>query len=215
MLGRFLQENVYRGDGLNLYTYCHNNPVTYCDPSGYSALEDIKAALKTDANGNKYTHNHDHDSAIKTTQLSPDDYSGVVQSHHLLQSAWANKNLKGYGYNAKDAPTITLETNRAGVTDLPHTLITSAQNSRGINSGDLQERLIMGANDAINAGVEKKVVLVELENNYKMIDKLNENNKNKPQKEQLPELTYSKKEIEDALVEEPTVSPRKCPPKTQ
>jgi len=27
--GRFTQEDVYRGDGLNLYAYCKNNPVTY------------------------------------------------------------------------------------------------------------------------------------------------------------------------------------------
>lgn len=26
VLGRFLQEDVYRGDGLNLYAYCDNNP---------------------------------------------------------------------------------------------------------------------------------------------------------------------------------------------
>ncbi len=37
MLGRFLQEDVYQGDGLNLYAYCRNNPVVYCDPSGYGS----------------------------------------------------------------------------------------------------------------------------------------------------------------------------------
>ncbi|MFR1885501.1 RHS repeat-associated core domain-containing protein [Blautia sp.] len=35
VLGRFLQEDVYRGDGLNLYVYCENNSVIYYDPSGY------------------------------------------------------------------------------------------------------------------------------------------------------------------------------------
>ena len=34
VVGRFLQEDVYRGDGLNLYAYCRNNPVVYYDPSG-------------------------------------------------------------------------------------------------------------------------------------------------------------------------------------
>ena len=38
VFGRFLQEDVYRGDGLNLYAYCANNPVMYYDPSGYARL---------------------------------------------------------------------------------------------------------------------------------------------------------------------------------
>lgn len=37
-IGRFLQEDTYRGDGLNLYAYCRNNPVMYYDPSGFFAL---------------------------------------------------------------------------------------------------------------------------------------------------------------------------------
>ena len=48
VIGRFLQEDTYYGDGLNLYTYCHNNPVGYVDPSGHmcqnkqSALTEIQ-----------------------------------------------------------------------------------------------------------------------------------------------------------------------------
>ena len=38
VVGRFTQEDVYRGDGLNLYVYCSNNPVTYYDPSGYARV---------------------------------------------------------------------------------------------------------------------------------------------------------------------------------
>ena len=34
LAGRFTQEDVYRGDGLNLYAYCGNNPVMYVEPSG-------------------------------------------------------------------------------------------------------------------------------------------------------------------------------------
>lgn len=36
VVGRFMQEDPYRGDGLNLYAYCGNNPVCYYDPSGYT-----------------------------------------------------------------------------------------------------------------------------------------------------------------------------------
>lgn len=35
VIARFTQEDTYRGDGLNLYTYCRNNPVSYVDPSGH------------------------------------------------------------------------------------------------------------------------------------------------------------------------------------
>ena len=34
VIGRFTQEDTYRGDGLNLYAYCANNPVFYVDPNG-------------------------------------------------------------------------------------------------------------------------------------------------------------------------------------
>ena len=37
---RFTQEDTYRGDGLNLYAYCRNNPVYYTDPSGHSCDKD-------------------------------------------------------------------------------------------------------------------------------------------------------------------------------
>lgn len=35
VLVRFIQDDTYWGDGLNLYAYCYNNPVMYYDPSRY------------------------------------------------------------------------------------------------------------------------------------------------------------------------------------
>ena len=43
VVGRFLQEDPYHGDGLNLYAYCSNNPVTYYDPSGYGREHNSRA----------------------------------------------------------------------------------------------------------------------------------------------------------------------------
>ena len=40
-----MQEDMYKGDGLNLYAYCRNNPVVYYDPSGYSWQEDMLRLL--------------------------------------------------------------------------------------------------------------------------------------------------------------------------
>ena len=36
MIGRFIQEDTYYGDGLNLYEYCRNNAITYKDPTGHN-----------------------------------------------------------------------------------------------------------------------------------------------------------------------------------
>ena len=50
LVGRFTQEDVYRGDGLNLYAYCGNNPVMYVDPSEYEFLEDLAYDTQDDIN---------------------------------------------------------------------------------------------------------------------------------------------------------------------
>ena len=39
VIGRFLNEDTYYGDGLNLYAYCLNNPVYYVDPSGHKVCK--------------------------------------------------------------------------------------------------------------------------------------------------------------------------------
>ena len=46
VIGRFIQEDTYYGDGLNLYAYCHNNPVEYVDPSGNACDKKYKKLKK-------------------------------------------------------------------------------------------------------------------------------------------------------------------------
>ena len=55
VLGRFMQEDVYQGDGLNLYAYCENNPVVYYDSSGYTtqAAQPTCPPTSNVANGNE------------------------------------------------------------------------------------------------------------------------------------------------------------------
>jgi hypothetical protein len=38
--------DTYRGDGINLYAYCYNNPVMYYDPSGYSKVNCLKNVIR-------------------------------------------------------------------------------------------------------------------------------------------------------------------------
>ena len=51
VIARFTQEDTYRGDGLNLYAYCANNPVGYVDPSGHQPQCVKDAAAKYMAEG--------------------------------------------------------------------------------------------------------------------------------------------------------------------
>ena len=46
VIARFTQEDTYRGDGLNLYAYCRNNPVCYVDPSGHISCKDARKIMR-------------------------------------------------------------------------------------------------------------------------------------------------------------------------
>lgn len=102
---------------------------------------------------------------------------GRLQSHHGLQKAWANENLRKFKYDEDLAPTVTLETG----TGYPHTAITNLQRIRrddrikgglGAFSSTLDEELEFIVEDFRAAGFEDDVIKQVLEQNYKMLDKL-------------------------------------------
>lgn len=55
VIGRFMQEDTCRGDGLNLYAYCANDPVMYHDPSGRNAVCDHATDVEKNAQQEKIT----------------------------------------------------------------------------------------------------------------------------------------------------------------
>lgn len=57
----------------------------------------------------------------------------------------------------------------------------------------------MGAKQQMNAGLSKDVVMKDLENNYRMIDKLKKENIDKVSGAELQELDYSRTRIKNEL----------------
>ena len=58
-IASFLQEDTVRGNrydplSLNLYTYCHNEPIMYVDPSGYADVA-VRSSNESQGNTIKYT----------------------------------------------------------------------------------------------------------------------------------------------------------------
>jgi RHS repeat-associated protein len=49
-VGRFAEEDVYKGDGLNRYVYVRSNPLRYVDRSGYSSSEGMGNPVWDNAN---------------------------------------------------------------------------------------------------------------------------------------------------------------------
>ena len=90
VIARFTQEDTYYGDGLNLYTYCRNNPILNHDPTGHGTKENSPYSRKEqqyiDAGA-------DPDTARLAAQCYPD-----AKSKQDLYNKY-----KKQGYSAQDA----------------------------------------------------------------------------------------------------------------
>ena len=80
VIGRFTQEDVYRGDGLNLYAYCNNNPVEYCDPSGY--------AKKICKDGGPKENNHGSEGVTYYHVTTAENAQKIIESGELKNGKW-------------------------------------------------------------------------------------------------------------------------------
>ena len=90
VIARFTQEDTYYGDGLNLYTYCQNNPILYHDPTGHGTKENSPYSKREQ----QYVDvGADPDTAKLAAQCYPD-----AKSKQDLYNKY-----KSQGYNATDA----------------------------------------------------------------------------------------------------------------
>ena len=82
-----MQEDVYRGDGLNLYAYSGNNPVVYYDPSGY--------------NGDKCSQNSKHKTSYgKSSLIELKNTDNFMDStiEHIFEGNVRRGKAGGYHY---------------------------------------------------------------------------------------------------------------------
>ena len=90
VIAGFTQEDTYYGDGLNLYTYCQNNPILYHDPTGHGTKENSPYSR----NEQQYIDvGADPDTARLVAQCYPD-----AKSKQDLYNKY-----KKQGYSAQDA----------------------------------------------------------------------------------------------------------------
>ncbi len=159
VVGRFLQEDTYRGDGLNLYAYCANNPVVYYDPSGHvkNNCPPGAAAKPEDTNATNVSP------ALKDSPYNPDAVDSRVKPDYVSNPAH-NANSQLYNPNKtpepSDAASVYQNSVRGGMGEW-----------YGVNeSGDIYQFFYDNAGGTHFAGIISKEKLAS--RNYDVIKQL-------------------------------------------
>lgn len=102
MTARFMQEDTYRGKtndplSLNLYTYCHNNPVIYDDPSGHGLLTTIAIVVGAIVGSAKKNHKNSSSSSGSSGN------TGTSQTSTTSGDTSSSSNSNGIVVNHSDS----------------------------------------------------------------------------------------------------------------
>ena len=123
VLGRFVQEDEYRGDGLNLYAYCKNNPVVYYDPSGYGEEKcdkvggnDSKSGSKTVPNPNGKKGGVAHQSVIDDIRTDAEKRGLTYDTEYKYDTTGGYKNSRYADVVVYDSKGRVMEIHQVGRT---------------------------------------------------------------------------------------------------
>ena len=109
-----MQEDVYQGDGLNLYAYCGNNPVVYDDPSGYKRKacppqgkisESVDESGSKSGSGSKFQEVFD---LADNYTLSDDTFDNHILDRHGPNSTYGNKSHFNADFDIRNSIDSTL-----------------------------------------------------------------------------------------------------------